>query len=237
MKENAVTIGESLRFGNVNRDSAVDNRVFLWRDGYLVPDTLELCDAGSLAVTEPLKAKPAMFAAEDLCVDQHFCNSSDGTKIPYFVMRKKDIVLDGTNPTLLDAYVGFEISMLPGYAAGVGAAWLEQGGVKVIANIRGGGEYGPAWHQAGLIIFYCQYHFVILSRFKSDRAWQDDCVEKKNILIYQRFNYLTFFSCPLRMFICYYVRPPLIIHELILKDIYTTVKIMNCYFKKTLWQI
>jgi len=135
MEENAVTIGESLRFGNVNRDSAVDNRVFLWRDGYLVPDTLELCDAGSLAVTEPLKAKPAMFAAEDLCVDQHFCNSSDGTKIPYFFMRKKDIVLDGTNPTLLDAYGGFEISMLPGYAAGVGAAWLEQGGVKVIANI------------------------------------------------------------------------------------------------------
>mmetsp|Transcript_13161 Transcript_13161/g.15472 ORF Transcript_13161/g.15472 Transcript_13161/m.15472 type:complete len:794 (-) Transcript_13161:66-2447(-) len=149
-EENAVTVGESLRFGNVNRDSAVDNRVFLWRDGYLIPDTLELCDAGSLAVTEPLKAKPAMFAAEDLCVDQHFCNSKDGTKIPYFVMRKKDIVLDGTNPTLLDAYGGFEISMLPGYAAGVGAAWLEKGGVKVIANIRGGGEYGPAWHQAAL---------------------------------------------------------------------------------------
>jgi len=149
-EENAVTIGESLRFGNVNRDSAVDNRLFLWRDGYLIPDTLELCDAGSLAVTESLKAKPAMFAAEHLCVDQHFCNSKDGTKIPYFVMRKKDIVLDGTNPTLLDAYGGFEISMLPGYAAGVGAAWLEKGGVKVIANIRGGGEYGPAWHQAAL---------------------------------------------------------------------------------------
>lgn len=149
-EENAVTTGESIGFGNVNRDSAVDNRIFLSRDGYLVPDTLELCDAGSLTVTEPLKAKPAMFDAEDLCVDQHFCNSKDGAKIPYFVVRKKDLPLDGKNPTLLNAYGGFEISMLPGYAAGVGAAWLEKGGVKVIANIRGGGEYGPKWHQAAL---------------------------------------------------------------------------------------
>jgi len=66
------------------------------------------------------------------------------------VMRRKDLVFDGSNPTLLDAYGGFEISMLPGYSAGVGAGWLEKGGVKVIANIRGGGEYGPTWHQAAL---------------------------------------------------------------------------------------
>jgi prolyl oligopeptidase len=83
-------------------------------------------------------------------VEQHFCASKDGTKIPYFVIRRKDMAFDGTNPTLLDAYGGFEISMLPGYSASVGAAWLEQGGVKVVANIRGGGEYGPTWHQAAL---------------------------------------------------------------------------------------
>merc|ERR1712087_348941 len=65
-------------------------------------------------------------------------------------MRREDLAMDGSNPVLLDAYGGFEISMLPGYSAGVGAGWLERGGAKVIANIRGGGEYGPKWHQAAL---------------------------------------------------------------------------------------
>lgn len=154
---NAVSIGESLGFANPNRDSAIDNRLFLWRDGYLVPDTLEYIvdmdisnSNGGLNVTENLKSKPAMFDSEGLTVDQYFVPSKDGTKIPYFVMRKENMNYDGTNPTLLDAYGGFEISMLPGYSASVGAAWLEAGGVKVIANIRGGGEYGPKWHQAAL---------------------------------------------------------------------------------------
>mmetsp|Transcript_31869 Transcript_31869/g.52548 ORF Transcript_31869/g.52548 Transcript_31869/m.52548 type:complete len:814 (+) Transcript_31869:124-2565(+) len=149
--EDAVATGESLHFSNVNRDSAQDNRVFLWRDGYLVPDTMEIVpDVGQLGTSHMVKAKPAMFDSEGLCVEQYFCASKDGTKIPYFVMRRKDMPFDGTNPTLLDAYGGFEISMLPGYSGSVGAAWLEQGGVKVEANIRGGGEYGPTWHQAAL---------------------------------------------------------------------------------------
>ena len=77
----------------------------------------------------------------------HACLTLAGTLIPYFVMHRENISMDGSHPTLLDAYGGFEISMTPYYSAGVGAAWLERGGVKVIANIRGGGEYGPAWHQ------------------------------------------------------------------------------------------
>jgi len=150
--EDAVKVGEDVSLGNVNRDDAHDNAVFLWRNGYLVPETLELvADVGtSLAAGEPLKAGPAHFDAAGLIVEQNFCASADGTRIPYFVIRRADAPLDGENPTLLDAYGGFEISMLPGYSAGVGAAWLEAGGVKVIANIRGGGEYGPAWHQAAL---------------------------------------------------------------------------------------
>jgi prolyl oligopeptidase len=149
--EDAVATGESLHFSNVNRDSALDNRVFLWRDGYLVPDTMEIVpDVGQLGTSVMVKSNPAMFDSQGLCVEQHFCASKDGTKIPYFVIRRKDMAFDGTNPTLLDAYGGFEISMLPGYSASVGAAWLEQGGVKVVANIRGGGEYGPTWHQAAL---------------------------------------------------------------------------------------
>lgn len=146
-----VPIGEDVSVSSHCRDSSADNTLWLWRDGYLVPDSLEVSSAEDCcAATEHIKAKPAMFNANGLCVEQHFAKSKDGTQIPYFVIRKQDIVLDGSNPVLLDAYGGFEISMLPGYSAGVGAGWLERGGCKVIANIRGGGEYGPSWHQAAL---------------------------------------------------------------------------------------
>jgi prolyl oligopeptidase len=83
-------------------------------------------------------------------VSQHETVSKDGTRIPYFQVSRKELALDGTNPTLLYGYGGFEIPMLPGYSGGVGAAWLEKGGVYVVANIRGGGEFGPRWHQAAL---------------------------------------------------------------------------------------
>jgi len=152
-EDDAVPIGEGVGVSNVNRDSSIGNSVFLWRDGYLKPETLEfVTDVGNLTdgKTEPLKALPAMFDAKGLCVEQYFCTSKDGTKIPYFIMRREDMAFDGNNPTLVDAYGGFEISMLPGYAGGVGVAWLEKGGVKVIANIRGGGEYGPEWHKSAL---------------------------------------------------------------------------------------
>ena len=117
-------------------------------DGYLVPDSLEKASAEDCcAVTEHIKAKPAMFNAVGLCVEQHFATSKDGTRILYFVMRRKDLVMDGSNPVFLDAYGGFKISLLPAYSAGVGDGWLERGGCKVIANIRGGGEYGPSWRE------------------------------------------------------------------------------------------
>ncbi|MCP5105816.1 MAG: S9 family peptidase, partial [bacterium] len=77
--------------------------------------------------------------------------SKDGTKIPYFVVMRKDAKMDGQNPTLLNAYGGFMISMKPRYSALKGTAWLEKGGVAVLANIRGGGEFGPKWHKAGLL--------------------------------------------------------------------------------------
>jgi len=82
--------------------------------------------------------------------EQFFATSKDGTKVPYFVVRDKDTQMDGTNPTLLYGYGGFEISLNPSYSATRGKLWLERGGVYVLANIRGGGEYGPKWHQAGL---------------------------------------------------------------------------------------
>eukprot|EP00927_Polykrikos_kofoidii_P078851 TRINITY_DN7564_c0_g1_i1.p1 TRINITY_DN7564_c0_g1~~TRINITY_DN7564_c0_g1_i1.p1 ORF type:complete len:765 (-),score=130.22 TRINITY_DN7564_c0_g1_i1:62-2356(-) len=147
----AVAVGEDVDVQSLDRSSDADNKVWLTRNGYLVPDTLEMASAtDGCKTTEKFKAKPAMFDASGLIVEQHFALSLDGTKIPYCVMRKKDLPFDGSTPTLLDAYGGFEISLLPGYSAGVGAGWLEKGGVKVIANIRGGGEYGPKWHQAAL---------------------------------------------------------------------------------------
>eukprot|EP00927_Polykrikos_kofoidii_P025266 TRINITY_DN22734_c0_g1_i1.p1 TRINITY_DN22734_c0_g1~~TRINITY_DN22734_c0_g1_i1.p1 ORF type:complete len:846 (-),score=122.50 TRINITY_DN22734_c0_g1_i1:79-2517(-) len=125
--------------------------IWIVRDGYLQPDTLQLASAADCgAQAETLKEKPPMFDASGLTVEQLEAISADGTRVPYFVIRRESTPLDGTSPTLLDGYGGFEVPMTPGYSAGVGAAWLERGGVKVIANIRGGGEFGPAWHQAAL---------------------------------------------------------------------------------------
>jgi len=132
--------------------SAVDadesDDYFMTTSGYLTPTTLLHGTIGQ-APTK-LKELPAFFDATGLEVSQHFATSKDGTKVPYFQVAKKGIKLDGTNPTLLYGYGGFEVSLTPGYSAGIGRAWLTQGGVYVVANIRGGGEYGPRWHQAAL---------------------------------------------------------------------------------------
>ena len=145
----AVAVGEDVAISAVWPDAS--DELWVWRDGFLVPSTLELASAAdACASPERLKAMPQMFDATGLVVTQHFATSADGTRVPYFVQRRADLPMDGSNPTLLDAYGGFEISMLPYYSGGVGVGWLERGGVKVIANIRGGGEYGPTWHQAAL---------------------------------------------------------------------------------------
>jgi prolyl oligopeptidase len=97
-----------------------------------------------------LKSLPAFFDATPYKVEQFEVASKDGEKIPYFVIMKKDAKLDGKIPTLLYGYGGFEVSQLPSYSGSIGNGWLAQGGVYVVANIRGGGEFGPRWHQAGL---------------------------------------------------------------------------------------
>lgn len=97
-----------------------------------------------------IKDLPARFDASGDAVEQFEATSSDGTRIPYFVVHPKGMQLDGSNPTVLYAYGGFQVSMLPSYSASIGKLWLEHGGVWVLANIRGGGEFGPAWHEAGL---------------------------------------------------------------------------------------
>ncbi|PZO10403.1 MAG: S9 family peptidase [Lysobacteraceae bacterium] len=138
-------------FGTVSI-SAVDaeesNDYFMTVTDYLTPTSLLMGTMGK--APEELKQLPAFFDAAPYEIKQHFATSRDGTKVPYFMVSRKDLALNGDNPTLLYGYGGFEVSMTPSYSAGVGRSWLADGGVYVVANIRGGGEYGPRWHQAAL---------------------------------------------------------------------------------------
>src|SRR5262249_13560975 len=117
--------------------------------GFLTPSSVWLADshAASIAVAKTLGAQ---FDASRDTVEQREATSKDGTKVPYFVVHPKTRKLDGSNPTIMNAYGGFEISSVRFYSGTVGKLWLEHGGVFVLANIRGGGEFGPAWHEAGL---------------------------------------------------------------------------------------
>lgn len=126
-----------------------DDQLFVSATSFLMPTTLWLADAASGQTLEA-KSAPARFDASGLVTEQFEATSKDGTKVPYFVVRRKDLAFDGKAPTLLYAYGGFQVSMTPAYSGLTGKLWLERGGVYVLANIRGGGEFGPAWHQAGL---------------------------------------------------------------------------------------
>ncbi|WP_267115053.1 prolyl oligopeptidase family serine peptidase [Xanthomonas sacchari] len=149
----AFPVGD-LAFGSTSVD-AVDadenDQVWLTSTDFLTPTTLMLADVqrGPKSI-ETLKAMPSFFDASKDEIEQHFAVSKDGTKVPYFLVRPKQLKADGSAPTLLYAYGGFEISMTPFYSGSLGRAWLDQGGVYALANIRGGGEYGPRWHQAAL---------------------------------------------------------------------------------------
>ncbi|MBC6981522.1 prolyl oligopeptidase family protein [Caulobacter sp. 17J80-11] len=134
---------------NIVDTSKSSNRLFLTTQGFLDPTTLVLADAATGSV-EKVKALPARFDASKDMVEQFWATSTDGTKIPYFVVHRKDIKLDGSTPTLMYGYGGFQVSKPPVYLPEVGKLWLERGGAYVIANIRGGGEFGPAWHDAVL---------------------------------------------------------------------------------------
>jgi len=116
-------------------------------ESYTTPTTL-YADPGD-GTPVAIKSLPARFDASNLMTEQFFATSRDGTQIPYFVTRRK--TLTGPAPTVLYGYGGFEVSETPSYSPNFGMLWLSRGGVFVVANIRGGGEYGPAWHQAALL--------------------------------------------------------------------------------------
>jgi prolyl oligopeptidase len=125
------------------------NLLFFQFEGFLRPDTLFASQEAGMNA-RAVDSLPEFFNADGMTVQQHFATSTDGTRVPYFLVLPRGFEADGATPTLIYGYGGFQISRTPGYSATVGHAWLARGGAYVVANIRGGGEYGPAWHQAAL---------------------------------------------------------------------------------------
>ena len=144
----SIAVPENLAVG-LGDSSKSRGEVFVSTQGFLVPPTLSLASTTSNALIE-LKAAPAKFDASRDVTEQYEATSADGTKIPYFITHPRDMKLDGSNPTIMLGYGGVQISLNPAYKPEMGKLWLERGGVFVQANIRGGGEFGPDWHQAAL---------------------------------------------------------------------------------------
>jgi prolyl oligopeptidase len=126
--------------------------------GFLEPTTLFYTDGS--AAPAVLKTSPAFFDPAGMEVEQHQATSADGTLIPYFIVKPKGMTLDGTTPVLMGGYGGFQVPRLPGYLGVTGKLWLERGGAYVLANLRGGGEFGPGWHQTAI-------------RENKQRTWDD----------------------------------------------------------------
>jgi len=132
---------------DISSSNTTDDFFFTYTD-FVTPTSLYVVrDDGK---PEQLKSSPAWFDADGMKVVQHHAISKDGTRIPYFLLTPKGFEADGTNPTIISAYGGFEVSRLPQYSGANGKAWLARGGSYVVANIRGGGEFGPKWHRAAV---------------------------------------------------------------------------------------
>lgn len=150
--ENAPWTGTPLKDLSVNvsvgpYDHWTSDDVWVWQEDFTVPSTLSLQSLDTNK-REELKKSPSFFEANGIESTQHFATSKDGTKVPYFEVGKKD--RKGPTATLIEAYGGFGLSSMPSYRGTTGAVWLEKGGTFVVANIRGGGEYGPEWHKSAM---------------------------------------------------------------------------------------
>ena len=130
----------------IDQDPLADSYLLTYTD-FLTPDSLYLASTRS-DDRELLKSRQGLFSTQGMRAEQRYAISKDGTRVPYFLVWPRDAQSDGSNPTLLYGYGGFEVSLKPWYSASFGRAWYSRGGVLAVANIRGGGEYGPAWHQS-----------------------------------------------------------------------------------------
>lgn len=143
------TLSASGMYDPFVKDDPLANHYSMSYLDFLTPASVFLGKAGS-DERELLKSNPSFFEKAGMKTEQRFATSKDGTKVPYFVVYPKNAKTDGTNPTVLYGYGGFQISMAPFYSGGWGTTWYERGGVFVVANIRGGGEFGPEWHQSAI---------------------------------------------------------------------------------------
>lgn len=143
-----IILGDKGNLSVASTDEKIDD-FFVNYENFLTPSALYLVSAETMKI-EKIKSMPEFFDSKVYKVMQFQAISKDGTKVPYFVVMRKDCQFNGKNPTLLYGYGGFEIALRPSYLSTVGVAWLEKGGVYAVANIRGGGEFGPKWHQAAL---------------------------------------------------------------------------------------
>ena len=139
--------------GTVSLLSSSDDNTecFVSYHDHLTPPSLMAVDVGGTTndlEPRPLRSQPTRFDPAGLVAEQRFATSADGTRVPYFIVGNPET--HGPKRTLLYGYGGFEIPLTPGYSAVTGKLWLERGNTFVVANIRGGGEYGPSWHQAAL---------------------------------------------------------------------------------------
>ncbi len=135
---------------SISSSSSFNNILMFDYEDFLTPSKLYLC-SDPKSSPEEIKSLPMAFDTTGLQAQQFFATSTDGTAVPYFIIGRKDMKLDGSNPTLLYGYGGFRSSETPFYSKTVGKIWLSNGGVYVLANIRGGGEFGPRWHKAGIL--------------------------------------------------------------------------------------
>ena len=133
---------------NISSTDELSDQYFFTYTGFLVPTSLYFASDDNKI--QKVKSLPEFFDGSKYEVQQFEAISKDGTHIPYFLVHKKEVKLDGSNPTLLYSYGGFEISLLPSYSGILGTAWLERGGVYAYANLRGGGEFGPKWHLSAI---------------------------------------------------------------------------------------
>ncbi len=152
-----VALPDNATLGIAASSNETDQIMYTVSD-FLNPTTLYYTDG--TAPPAVLKTSPAYFAPEGMEVEQHEATSKDGTKIPYFIVKPKGMTLDGSTATLMTGYGGFQIARLPAYLGSTGKLWVEKGGAYVLANLRGGGEFGPNWHQTAI-------------RENKQRTWDD----------------------------------------------------------------
>jgi prolyl oligopeptidase len=152
-----VALPENATLGISTASDETDEIMFTSTD-FLTPSRWYYAEDG--VTLEEVKESPGRFDPSGMEIEQYEATSKDGTKIPYFIVKPEGMVMDGSTPTLLSGYGGFQVPRLPGYLGSTGKLWLERGGAYVLGNMRGGGEFGPDWHQTAI-------------RENKQRTWDD----------------------------------------------------------------